>query len=151
MDGQVARIGGRRGADRFHVWRPDGNWSLRRPKRRWEGNVKMDLPGMSWWCMDWIAMAEDRNRKRMCVNVIMSGRIPQNAGNFLTSWGHVRISRTQLDEVSWLFAKFCHTPRKQIRMWRIYDKRKTFYGKNCEGCNGRISYFVRHLLHCSKS
>jgi len=35
--------------------------------------------------MDWIAVAEDRDRWRMRVNVVMSVRVPQNAGNFLTT------------------------------------------------------------------
>ena len=37
------------------------------------------------WGMDWIELAEDRDRWWTLVNVVMNLRIPQNAGNFLTS------------------------------------------------------------------
>jgi hypothetical protein len=51
--------------------------------------------------MDWIEVAEDRDRWRALVNVVMKLRVPWNAGNFLTSWEPVTSSRrTPLHGVS---------------------------------------------------
>jgi hypothetical protein len=57
----------------------------KRPSRRWEDNMKMDLQEAGFGGMDWIELAQDRNRWRALVNAVMNLRFPQNAGNFLTS------------------------------------------------------------------
>jgi hypothetical protein len=49
---------------------------LGRPRRRWEDNIKMDLQEMGWGGMDWIDMAQDRNRWRALVNAVMNLRVP---------------------------------------------------------------------------
>jgi hypothetical protein len=41
--GHVARMGEERGVHRVFVWKPEGKRPLRRPRRRWEDNIKMDL------------------------------------------------------------------------------------------------------------
>jgi hypothetical protein len=46
--------------------------------------------------MDWIDLAQDRDRWQALVNVIMNLQVPQNAGNFLSSLGHVRFSVREL-------------------------------------------------------
>jgi hypothetical protein len=74
-----------RGAYRVLVGRPEGRRPLGRPRRRWEDNIKMDLQEVGWWGMDWIDMAQDRDRWRALVSAVMNLRVPQNAGNFLTS------------------------------------------------------------------
>jgi hypothetical protein len=60
----VARMGERRGAYRILVGRPKGRRPLGRPRRRWEGNIKINLQEVGWGCMDWIDMAQDRDRWR---------------------------------------------------------------------------------------
>jgi hypothetical protein len=67
------------------VKRHDGKRLLGRPRRRVDNNIKMDLEEVGWGGMDWIALAEDRDRRRLLVNAETNFRIPQNAGNFLTS------------------------------------------------------------------
>ena len=48
-------------------------------------NIKMDLREVGWGGMDWIAPAQDRERRRALVNAVMNYRVKQNAGNFLTN------------------------------------------------------------------
>jgi hypothetical protein len=78
-------MGEGRGAYRVLVGRPEGRTPLGRPRRRWEDNIKMDLKEVGWGGMDWIDVAQDRDRWRALVNAVMNLRVPQNAGNFLTS------------------------------------------------------------------
>jgi hypothetical protein len=75
-------MGEGRGAYRILVKRPEGRKPLGRPRRRWEDDIKMDLQEVGWGGMDWIDMAQDRDRWRAVVNAVMNLRVPQNAGNF---------------------------------------------------------------------
>jgi hypothetical protein len=67
------------------VGKPEGKRSLGRPRRRWEDNFKMDLQELGCGGMDWIDLAQDRDKLQALVNMIMNLRVPYNAGNFLTS------------------------------------------------------------------
>jgi len=62
MYGRVARMGKRRGAYRILVGRPSGKRLLGRPRHRWDYNIKMNLQEMRSGDMDWIAVAQDRDR-----------------------------------------------------------------------------------------
>jgi hypothetical protein len=44
-------------------------------------NIKMDLGEVGWGDVDWIGLAQDRNRWRALVNSVLNLRVPQNAGN----------------------------------------------------------------------
>jgi len=68
----VALMGGRRGADRDLVARPDGKKRLGRRRLRWEGNIKVKLQVVEWEGMGWIAVAQDRDWLRALVNAIMN-------------------------------------------------------------------------------
>jgi hypothetical protein len=62
-------------------------------------NIKMDLRGIGWDGMDWINLAQDRDKWRALLNTVMNLRVPQNARNFLGSCTIGNFSRrTQLHE-----------------------------------------------------
>jgi hypothetical protein len=65
-----------RGAYRVLVGRPEGRRPLGRPRSRWEDNIKMDLQEVGWGGMDWIDMAQDRDRWRTLVSAVMNLRVP---------------------------------------------------------------------------
>jgi hypothetical protein len=66
----------RRGVYRVLVGNPEGNRPLGRPRRRWEDSIKMDLQEIGCGGMDWIRLAQDRDRWRALVNAVMNLRDP---------------------------------------------------------------------------
>ena len=56
--------------------RPEGRRTLGRPRRRWEDNIKVDLQGVGCERMDWIDLAQDRDRWRALVNAVMNLPVP---------------------------------------------------------------------------
>jgi len=72
----VVYIQERRGAYRVLVGKPDGMRPLGRPRRRWEDNIRMDLREVGWWCVDWMELAQDRDRWRALVSAVMNLRVP---------------------------------------------------------------------------
>jgi hypothetical protein len=71
----VACMGEVRGAYNILVGRPEGR-PLRRPRRRWKDNTKMDLGEIGFGDVDWIHLAQDRDRWRAFVNTVMNFRVP---------------------------------------------------------------------------
>jgi len=57
--GHVAHMGKRRGVCRVLVRKSEGKRPLRRPRRRWENNIKMDFQEMGSGFVDWIEVAQD--------------------------------------------------------------------------------------------
>jgi 3-oxoacyl-ACP reductase-like protein len=57
----------RRGVYKVLVGKPEGKRPLGRPRRRWEGNIKMDLQEVGCAGMAWIGLAQERNRWRALV------------------------------------------------------------------------------------
>jgi hypothetical protein len=78
------------------VGKPEGRRPLGRPRPRWEDNIRMDLREVGCGCVDWMELAQDRDRWRALVSAVMNLRVPYNAGNFLTSCSPVRFSRRTL-------------------------------------------------------
>ena len=75
MGWACSMYGARRSVYRILVGKPEGKRQLGRPRRRWEANIKNAVQEMGCEGMDWIDLAQDRNRWRARVN----------AGTFLTS------------------------------------------------------------------
>ena len=73
--GHVACMGERRDVYRVLVGKPEGKRPLWRPRRRWEDNIKMDLQEVGCGGMDWIELAQDRDRWGALVNAVMNIRV----------------------------------------------------------------------------
>jgi len=71
--GHVARMGERRDVYRVLVGKPEGKIPLGRPRRRWENNIKMELQEVGCGGMEWIELAQDRDRWRA---LVMNLRVP---------------------------------------------------------------------------
>jgi len=65
-----------RGVYRLLVGKPEGKSLLGRPRRRWEDNIKMDFQEMGFGGIDWIELAQDRDRWRTLVNAVINFRVP---------------------------------------------------------------------------
>jgi hypothetical protein len=72
----IARIGEEKGVYRVLVGKPEGKRPLRRPRLRWEDNIWMDLHEVECGGTDRIGLAQDTNRWRAIVNVVMNFRVP---------------------------------------------------------------------------
>jgi hypothetical protein len=73
--GHVARMGEKRYAYRLLVGKPEGKRPLGRQRCRWV-DIRMDLGEVGWGDVDWIGLAQDRNRWRALVNSILNLRVP---------------------------------------------------------------------------
>ena len=84
------------GVYRVLLGKPEGRRPLGRPRCRWVDDIKIDLQEVGCGYMDWIGLAQDRDRWWTLVSAVMNLRVPWNAGNFLTSCKPVRFSRRTL-------------------------------------------------------
>jgi hypothetical protein len=74
--GHVARIGEERGLYRVLVGKPEGKRPLGRTRRRWVDNIRMDLQEVECGYVDWIVLAQDRERSRTLVSAVMNLGVP---------------------------------------------------------------------------
>jgi len=74
--GHVARMGEERGVYRFLLGKPERKRPMGRPRRRWVDNIRMDLQEVGCGYMDWIGLAQDRDRWRTLVSAVMNLRVP---------------------------------------------------------------------------
>ena len=74
--GHVARMGEERGVYRFLLGKPEGRRPLGITRRRWVNNIRMALHEVGCGCMDWIGLAQYRDRWRTLVSAVMNLRVP---------------------------------------------------------------------------
>ena len=74
--GHVARMEECRGVHKVLVGKPEGKKPLRRPRRRWEDNIKMGLQEVGRGCGDWMELAQNRDSWRALVSTVMNFRVP---------------------------------------------------------------------------
>ena len=74
--GHVSRMGDVRGLYRVLVGKSEGKIPLERPRRRWVDNIGTDLQEVGCGYMDWIGLAQDRDRWRTLVSAVMNLRVP---------------------------------------------------------------------------
>jgi len=72
----VACMGEKRVVCRVLVGKPEGRRPIGKRRRRWEGNIKLDLKEVECGGMDWIEVAKDRDRWRALLNVVLNIRVP---------------------------------------------------------------------------
>jgi hypothetical protein len=72
----VARMGVKKNAYRLLVGKGRGKRQLGRPRRRWVDNIRLDLGEVGWGDVDWIGLAQVRNRWRALVNSVLNLRVP---------------------------------------------------------------------------
>ena len=65
-----------RGMHKILVGKPEGKRPLRRPRRRWEDSIKMDLQEVGRGCGDWMELAKDRDRWLALVSTVMNIQVP---------------------------------------------------------------------------
>jgi hypothetical protein len=70
--GHVVLRGERRGVYRVLVGTPEGKRPLGKPRRRWEENIKLDLQEVACGDVDWIELAQDRDRCQASVTAVMN-------------------------------------------------------------------------------
>ena len=70
------RVWVRRGGAYGLVGETGGEEPLGRPRRRWMDNIRMDFQDVGCWYMDWIGLAQDRDRWRTLVSAVMKLRFP---------------------------------------------------------------------------
>jgi hypothetical protein len=58
------------------VGKPEGKRPMERPRRRWKDNITMYLQEVECAVMDWIELAQDRDRWRALVDTVMKFRVP---------------------------------------------------------------------------
>jgi hypothetical protein len=69
-------MGKKRNAYKLLVRKPEGRRPLARPRRRWLDNIRMDLVEVRWGVVNWIGLAQDRDRWRALVNSVLNLRVP---------------------------------------------------------------------------
>jgi len=74
--GHLVHMGERRGVCSVLVGKLEGKRPLGRTRHRWEDNIKMDLQEVGCWGMDWIELAQDRDRWRALVKAVINFQVP---------------------------------------------------------------------------
>jgi hypothetical protein len=72
----MGSAGEKKNAHMLLAGKPERRKPLGRPRRRWLGNIKMDLGAIGWCDMDWTDLTQDMDKWRALVNAVLNIRIP---------------------------------------------------------------------------
>jgi hypothetical protein len=81
LAGHVARTGDMKNT---HFWLENLKRPFRRPRHRWEDNIRMDLRETGWEGVDWMGLAQDSGQWRAFVNTVMNLQVPHNVRTLTT-------------------------------------------------------------------
>jgi hypothetical protein len=73
--GYVAHMGEERNVYKVLMGKPEGKRPLERPRHRWEDGIRIDLREIGLGSVDWIQLAQDRDRWQVLVNTVMNLRV----------------------------------------------------------------------------
>ena len=76
LGGASSTYGGEGGVYRVLVGKPEGKRPFGRPRCRWKDNIKMDLYEVGCWELNWIDLAQDRDRWQVLMNAVINRRVP---------------------------------------------------------------------------
>jgi hypothetical protein len=99
--GLVARMGEKRYAYRLLVGKPEGRRPLGRPRRRWLNNIRMDLVEVGCGDVDWIGLAQDRDRWRALVISVLNMRALSKIGLLVQSQCLIHLESTETTMNAW--------------------------------------------------
>ena len=85
MDRACSTYGERRDAYSILVGKPEGKRPISETQAQMGGNIQSSLQEVKYWGMDWIELAEDKDRWRVFVTAVMNLQVPKHAGNFSTT------------------------------------------------------------------
>jgi hypothetical protein len=71
----MAHMGEERNVYKVLMGKPEGKRPFTRPRCRWEDGIRMDLREIGWGSVDWIQLAQDRDRWRAVVNTVINLRV----------------------------------------------------------------------------
>jgi hypothetical protein len=74
--GYVPQMWEKRNGYRIPAGKPKGKRQLGKPRHRWVNKIKLDLRDLGRGGMDWIDVAQDRDRWKAVVNTVMNLRVP---------------------------------------------------------------------------
>jgi hypothetical protein len=76
MGGACSMNGEKGNVYRMLAGKPEGKSPLRRPRRRWVDNIRLELGRVGWGEMDWICLAQDRKKWRALLSSVLNLRVP---------------------------------------------------------------------------
>jgi hypothetical protein len=83
--GHVACMGEEKNMYKVLMGKLEGNRPHGRPRRRWKDGIRMDLRETGWWSLEWIELAQDWDRWRAVVNMVMNFRVLPHGVSWLVS------------------------------------------------------------------
>jgi hypothetical protein len=89
-------MGEMRNTYKILVGKPERKRPLEIPRHRRENNIRMDLREVGWKDVDWMHLSQDRDSLRVLVVTVMNLRVPEKAGNFMTTSVTLSFSRRSL-------------------------------------------------------